>query len=259
MLRLKNKCLGEFRLQKGVSFTIGRRKTNDVVIEDPAVSGYHAKIDSLGDRFMLVDLQSRNGSFVNEQLVNSHWLKHGDVISIGDHSLCFEINDKDQLHADEKDEFDETLVINTEQQRRMRMKSNPNKSINIAGFWGRHQNRGVVKKNVPAVPRPYGAGKKEESVAALIYLAGGNGQVELTRKITTIGKHTTSDIVVKGLLVDPTAVTIRKEPDGFYLNFIGGLVKPKINDNIVQDTILLNDLDIIEIGSTRLRFSCESP
>jgi pSer/pThr/pTyr-binding forkhead associated (FHA) protein len=256
MLILENKSLGEFRLKKGVSLTIGRRETNDVVLEDPAVSGYHAKIDSLGDRFVLTDLQSRNGSFVNEQLVNSHWLSNGDVINIGDHSLCFEINDKEQIRPEDKDEFDETMVINTEQQRRMRMKSNPNKSINIAGFWGKHQNRGVVKENVPAVPRPYGAGKKEESVAALIYLAGGNGQVELTRKITTIGKHPTSDIVVKGLLVDPTAVTIRKEPDGFYLNFIGGLVKPKINDNPIQDATLLNNLDIIEIGSTRLRFSC---
>jgi pSer/pThr/pTyr-binding forkhead associated (FHA) protein len=259
MLMLKNKNLGKFQLQKGVSLTIGRRDTNDVILEDPAVSGYHAKIDSLGDQFVLTDLQSRNGSFVNEQLVNSHWLANGDVINIGDHSLCFEINDKDRPHADEKDEFDETLVINTEQQRRMRMKSNPNKSINIAGFWGKHQNRGVVKKIVPAVPKPYGADNKSESVAALIYLAGGSGQVELTRKITTIGKHPTSDIVVKGLLVDPTAVTIRKEPDGFYLNFIGGLVKPKINDNTVQDTTLLNHLDIIEIGSTRLRFSCEPP
>ncbi len=255
MLLLKNKCLGEYRLQKGVSLTIGRRKSNDVVIEDPAVSGYHAKIDSLGDRFVLVDLQSRNGLFVNEQLVTSHWLKHGDVINIGDHSLCFEINDEKQMHADDTDEFDETLVINTDQQRRMRMKSNPTKSINVAGFWGKRQHRGVVKENVPAIPRPYGASKKEEPVAALIYLAGGNGQVELTRKITTIGKHSTSDIVVKGLLVDPTAVTIRKEPDGFYLNFIGGLVKPKINDNPVQDATLLNNDDIIEIGSTRLRFS----
>jgi pSer/pThr/pTyr-binding forkhead associated (FHA) protein len=256
-LILKNKSLGEFRLKKGASLTIGRRETNDVVLEDPAVSGYHAKIDSLGDRFMLTDLQSRNGSFVNEQLVTSHWLAHGDVINIGEHSLSFEINAKEQIRQEDRDEFDETMVINTEQQRRMRMKSNPNKSINIAGFWGKHHHRGVVKKIMPEVPKPYSPDKKAERVAALIYLAGGSGQVELKRKITTIGKDPTSDIVVKGLLVDPTAVTIRKEPDGFYFNFIGGLVKPKINDNPVQDVTLLKNLDVIEIGSTRLQFSCE--
>jgi pSer/pThr/pTyr-binding forkhead associated (FHA) protein len=256
---LKNKRLAEFKLQKGVSLTIGRRDSNDVVIEDPAVSGYHAKIDSLGDRFMLTDLQSRNGSFVNEQLITSHWLNHGDVINIGDHSLSFEKVEEEQAPEEKADDFDDTMVINTEQQRRMRMKSNPNKSINIAGFWGKHQNRGVVRKVEPVIPRPYGAGKKEDPVAALDYLAGGNGRIELKRKITTIGKHSTSDIVVKGLLVDPTAATIRKESDGFYLNFIGGLVKPKINDNPVQDAVLLNNLDVIEIGSVRLQFSCAPP
>jgi len=56
ILKLKNKSLGEYELQKGVSLTIGRRKTNDVVIEDPAVSGHHSKIDSLGDRFWTTGL-----------------------------------------------------------------------------------------------------------------------------------------------------------------------------------------------------------
>ena len=59
------------------------------MIENLAVSGHHAKIDSVGDGFVLIDLQSKNGSFVNEQMINSHWLKDGDVINIGKHSLIF--------------------------------------------------------------------------------------------------------------------------------------------------------------------------
>jgi pSer/pThr/pTyr-binding forkhead associated (FHA) protein len=88
-------------------------------------------------------------------------------------------------------------------------------------------------------------------------LAGGNGLINLTQKITTIGKDPTSDIVVKGLLMNPTAITITKSPDGFYLNYVGGLPKPKVNDQTVKKSTLLNDLDIIEIGSTRLQFSTE--
>jgi pSer/pThr/pTyr-binding forkhead associated (FHA) protein len=61
LLQLKNKLLGEYPLEEGASLTIGRRDTNDVVIEDPAVSGHHAKIDALEDRFVLIDLQSKNG------------------------------------------------------------------------------------------------------------------------------------------------------------------------------------------------------
>lgn len=258
-LKLKNKSLEEYQLQHGVSLTIGRREDNDVVIDDPAVSGHHAKIDSLGKRFVLIDLQSKNGSFVNEQLINSHWLKHGDVITIGDHSLVFNYHEKEQMRDDDSDEFDETLVMNTTQHRRMMIKSNPTKSINVVRFWDKSYNRGMVKENVPAVPTPHTESKKRESVGVLIYLAGGSGQIKLSRKITSIGKHPTSDIVIKGLLMDPTAVTISKEPDGFHLNYIGGLPKPKVNGKTVKKSTILNDLDIIEIGPTRLQFSCENP
>jgi pSer/pThr/pTyr-binding forkhead associated (FHA) protein len=79
-LKLQDNLLGDYQLQDSFSLTIGRAEKNDVVIQDPAVSGHHAKIDPVGDRFVLIDLQSKNGTFVNENLVISHWLKHGDVI-----------------------------------------------------------------------------------------------------------------------------------------------------------------------------------
>jgi pSer/pThr/pTyr-binding forkhead associated (FHA) protein len=259
VLKFKNKSLKEYQLQKGVSLTIGRRKTNDVVIEDPAVSGHHAKIDSLGDRFVLIDLQSKNGSFVNEQLIHSHWLKHEDVIAIGGHVLVFNYPEKGQMRQADSDELDETLAMNTTQRRRMMIKSNPTKSINVVRFWDKSPNRGVVRENVPPVPKPRSQSKKRHPVCVLNYLAGGSGQIKLSRKITTIGKDPTSDIVVKGLLMIPTAVTISKRPDGFYINYIGGLPRPKVNAKPVKKVTILNDLDIIEIGSTRLQFSIETP
>ncbi|MFQ5770781.1 MAG: FHA domain-containing protein, partial [bacterium] len=146
-LKLKNKFLGEYQLQKGASLTIGRRETNDVVIEDPGVSGHHAKIDSLGDRFVLIDLQSKNGSFVNEQFINSYWLKDEDVITIGGHSLVFNYHEKERMRNNDSDEFDETLAMNTAEHRRMMIKSNPTKSINVVRFWDISQNRGKVKEN----------------------------------------------------------------------------------------------------------------
>ena len=258
-LKFKNKSLGKYQLQTGVSLTIGRRKTNDVVIEDPSVSGHHAKIDSLGDRFVLTDLQSKNGSFVNEQLIHSHWLKHEDVIAIGGHTLAFNYSEKEQTPQTDSDEFDETQAMNTTERRKMMIKSNPTKSINVVRFWDKSQNRGVVRENVPPVPEPRSAGKKRQPVGVLNYLAGGRGRIKLTRKITTIGKDPTSDIVVKGLLMNPTAVTISKRPDGFYFKYIGGLPRPKVNDKPLKKATLLNDLDVIEIGPTRLQFSIETP
>jgi pSer/pThr/pTyr-binding forkhead associated (FHA) protein len=254
-LILKNKPLANFQLRDGISITIGRREDNDVVIDDPAVSGHHAKIDSLGNRFVMIDLQSKNGSFVNEQLINSHWLKDGDVINIGDHSLVFKQTAAKPRDKDKPDQFDDTLVMNSSQHRRRMIKSTSHKSINVVRFWDKSQNRGTVKD---IEPKDKGPAKKRDPIKSdptLTYLSGGNGRIELTRKITTIGKHPTSDIVVKGLLLDPTTATLSIAPDGIYLNYIGGIPKPKINDHPVKETTRLNDQDIIEIGATKLQFS----
>jgi len=112
-LKYKDTKLEDYRLQKGHSLTIGRRKNNDVIIENLAVSGHHAKIDSVADGFVLVDLQSKNGSFVNEQLITSYWLKNEDVISIGKHSLVFFYSEDEVMPDNDSDEMEKTMVIDT--------------------------------------------------------------------------------------------------------------------------------------------------
>ena len=234
--------------------SIGRRKNNDVVIDDPAVSGHHAKIDFLGERLVLTDLQSKNGSFVNEQLVHSHWLKDSDVITIGEHSLFLKLDSKETASADASDDFDETQAINTTQHRRMMIKSNPTKSINVVRFWDKSQNRGTVKDVEPSSTGSPVEDCSAQSVGIVNYLEGGSGQILLTRQLTTIGTDPSSDIVIKGLLMDPTAATITKTPEGYCFNYIGGLPRPKINDAPVKGSPLLDDDDIIQIGSSRLQF-----
>ena len=254
ILRLKNKTLGDYPLQKGISLTIGRREKNNLIIEDKAVSGHHAKIDSVGDGFVLIDLQSKNGSFVNEQLINSHWLKDGDTINIGEHSLLFNYSEDDYIPEESTDEWEKTIVLDTNQYRNRMRKSNPTRSINnVAGFWdkGRSQNRNKCpQKSIPMVPSK----EKKDPTGMLTYLAGGRGEVNLDQKYTTIGKHPASNIVVKGIFMGQTAVTISKLPDGFQLNYVSGMTKPRVNDKIIKQSIILKNEDIIVIGSKKLQF-----
>lgn len=253
-LKSKNKTIGDFHLQKGISFTIGRRKKNNVKIEDMAVSGYHAKIDTVGDGFVLIDLQSKNGSFVNEQLVNSHWLKHGDIINIGEHSLVFNYSEKDKTPGEEMEDLERTMVLDTNQYRSRMRKSNPTKSIiNVAGFWDKRRNQKHDKKEKPVIPMGP-TNIKKERMGTLTYLAGGRGEVQLTQKYTTIGKHPTSDIIIKGLFMGQTAVTISNLPDGFHLCHVGGISKPKVNEKIIRQSTILKNKDIIAIGSMKLKF-----
>ncbi len=99
---------------------------------------------------------------------------------------------------------------------------------------------------------------KKELIGTLTYLSGGKGEVNLAQKFTTIGKHPTSNIVVRGLFIGQTAITISKLPDGFHLCYVGGITKPKVNQKTIKQSILLNDEDIIAIASTKLQFMNES-
>lgn len=71
---------------------LGRARGNDIVIEDPYVSAYHAEIRKVGGQFVLFDLQSTNGTYVNGQRVSQHWLRPGDEIRIGQVTLRFQLN-----------------------------------------------------------------------------------------------------------------------------------------------------------------------
>lgn len=229
-LKFKDKPICDYQIQKGLSLTIGRRKNNLVVIDNLAVSGHHAKIDSVGDGFVLIDLQSKNGSFVNEQIINSHWLRHGDVISIGKHQLVFEYAEDESMPDDDLDKIEKTMVMDTSQYRTM------------------------MEKSKPDIPRPFIRNPDNGISGELIFLSGGSGDFKLTQNITKVGKHPESDIIIKGLWVGKTAITISKRPDGFYLSYVGGVAKPKVNDKPIPRATILKDLDIIEIGSTKLQF-----
>ncbi len=256
---MNNQLRGEYQLQDGFSLTIGRRKMNDVIIQDPSVSGHHAKIDPVGDRFVLLDLQSKNGTFVNERLVISHWLKHGDVISVGNHQLIYNQYGTQQIFDDDIQDLDKTVIMDTSRHRNMMIKSNPTKSINIVRFWDKASGQDAGRDGQPKVSTPFTAIDDDQPAGVITYLAGGFGKVKLKRKISTIGKHPSSDVVVKGFLVGQTSITITQKPEGFYLTHITGLAKPKVDGNTVKEPIIIDDLSIIEIGSAKLQFSLEDP
>lgn len=227
-LKFKKNKISDYPMQKGRSITIGRRNNNDIVIENLAVSGHHAKIDAIGDGFVLTDLQSKNGCFVNEQLVTSHWLKHGDVVNVGKHTLVFAYQDGEDRPEEFGAQADQTIVMDT------------------------NQYRDMVNKAAPSSPDP--PETKSQIIGVLSYLSGGEGEVTLTKKLTKIGKDGASDIVVSGMGVGQTAATISMRPNGFYLSHVGGFFKAKVNSETVKDSILLKEFDVIELGSTKLQF-----
>jgi len=221
-LKFMEKVLGEYNCEEGKSMTIGRQPDNDIVIENLGASAHHAKIDCMSDTLLLTDLGSTNGTFVNEEAVTSHKLKMGDVITIAKHSLVFSYAEGETGPEEPESLMDKTMIMDAGQQRAMLGKSGKSKSAR-------------------------GKGK----AAVLAFLSGNQEEYRISKKLTKIGKHESSDIVVSGLFVGKTAATVSVRPDGYYLSYVGGMSKPKVNGAAVKQSVKLNEFDVIEVGSAK--------
>lgn len=71
------------------TFTVGRAETNSFPLADPKVSRRHSQIKRKGKDYVIIDLKSSNGTFVNGERVDEHVLSDGDEIQIGDAVLQF--------------------------------------------------------------------------------------------------------------------------------------------------------------------------
>lgn len=81
----------ERELEQG-TLSIGRNKDNAVHIDDPTISSHHANIVTVFDSTYIEDLGSTNGTFVNGQKAKTHTLHNGDIVTIGQYQLLFQVD-----------------------------------------------------------------------------------------------------------------------------------------------------------------------
>ncbi|EFK95356.1 FHA domain containing protein [sediment metagenome] len=210
------------------SITVGRNDDNTISVDNLAVSGYHARIDKAGDDYILTDLQSTNGTFVNDKKIVSHKLSHGDNVIIGKHILLFVGTEKDKSQMEgQKMDMDKTMMLDTAKQKELLAKQ-----------------KGAIA-----------AAKGGEKVGVASFIdSSGLGEVELKKKLIKIGKADTSEIKLSGMLMPATAATISRRPNGYMISFAGGLTKLRVNGQVIKENIQLKDFDTIELGSYKFQF-----
>jgi hypothetical protein len=99
------------------------------------------------------------------------------------------------------------------------------------------------------------AAKAPEKIGVINFIDGsGMGEVELSKKLTKIGKADTSEVKLSGMLMGATAATISRRPSGYSITFAGGMTKLKVNGEVVKESVQLNDFDTIELGSYKFQF-----
>ena len=225
ILSMDGLVLKEIALTKE-RMNIGRKASNDIQIDNLAISGEHAAVVTILNDSFLEDLNSTNGTLVNGQPAKKHFLKNGDVIELGKYKLKYVVEQAPQLDSAD---FDQTL----------------RQSATAAAA------SAAVKSAFVATPAsPSSSADHPPTYAALVcgalqILNGANAgrQLELTKTLTTLGKP--------GVQV----AVIARRPHGYFITHVEGAQRPVVNGQTIDDQARqLVDQDVIEIAGIKMAF-----
>ncbi|HEX4544932.1 MAG TPA: FHA domain-containing protein [Candidatus Acidoferrum sp.] len=214
--------------------TIGRAPDNDLPVDNLAVSNYHAKVYYEANRMVIEDLDSLNGTFVNDLRIERATLHDGDNIHIGKHYIKVDASGDTPVPWDTgrktaAPRINETMVLDTKERRNM---------LQQAAAMGESMQFASSRMKVPT----------------LVVLGGNTDQKEyvLTNKLTVIGKSRMATVQIKGWFKPPMAAQINQRDDGYYLG--PGDKIPTVNGTTIAGPVRLNDGDLIEVSGVRLNF-----
>jgi pSer/pThr/pTyr-binding forkhead associated (FHA) protein len=88
VIKLNGKALDQVELKQG-DVKIGRKSGCDVVLDHPTVSGEHASVSTAGNDSFIQDLNSTNGTFIENKRVTRQQLRDGDVVMVGQYALVY--------------------------------------------------------------------------------------------------------------------------------------------------------------------------
>lgn len=125
-LAIKDNILKTYNFKQDV-VEIGRIPTADIFIDNSGISRQHSRIErSIGGPYIIKDMGSTNGTFLNDMQINEAALNSNDVISLGKFSLHVTIESEETSEPKKPaalpDDFDGTTVLSAEQLARLRAK-----------------------------------------------------------------------------------------------------------------------------------------
>lgn len=262
-LKFEDRILQEFLLSGG-TVTIGRQPDNVLRIDNPAVSGYHAKVYSEGDHYVIEDAESFNSTYVNGQRINKVILKDGDNVTIGKHTIEFrdEVrpvaapNGTVDIPANGQPlkalpQLDRTMVLDTAKAKEMLANA-----AAAASSAGRIvvQRISIAQSQSPVNPTP----AVHQTIGTLTIVRGRTDQQHyvLTGQLTLIGKSKMAGIRLKRWFAPRVAALIYRSEDGYVIAASENKVKIKVNDIEVEGgQKQLESGDVIEVADIQAVFA----
>lgn len=239
--------LGEYPLDKE-RMTIGRRPTNDIHIDNLAVSGEHASIMTIGNDSFLEDLNSTNGTLVNGKPIVKHVLQNGDVIEFGKYQLKYVNEVVAGAQGNSQDDFEKTMIIRPSAMKKPATSDAPS-IASTPSVMSTVTSYGTANPAPAAPAQTFKAANPNETaevpIAKLQLLNGANmgKELMLTKALTTLGKP--------GVQV----AVITKRPQGYFITHVEGANHPIVNGvSIGAQATGLKDHDIIELAGIKMEF-----
>lgn len=218
LLKFNGAMVKELKVEKHELF-VGRKPDNDLVIENPAVSGKHCRIYREGQAYFVEDLNSTNGTFLRDRRIASEPLHHRDELAIAKHTVEF-YNDEETPAAPVSSvvpvSSDATVVM--------------------------------------AAPPPMPAASSR--LGHLRILVGSKAEpYPLTQLTSYIGKSDQALVKLKGLFAPDLAACVSKKPDGYYLTALKEKTVKLNGDNLMdQAQVPLKEGDLVDVGNLKLMF-----
>jgi len=231
ILSMDGLVLKEIALNKE-RMTIGRRASNDIQIDNLAISGEHAAVVTILNDSFLEDLNSTNGTLINGQPAKKHFLKNNDVIELGKYKLKYLA---EHVQQPEAGDFEKTVII-----RHNMLRPEPAAEPEAAAAAPSSASGDALAAQAP---RPAAAS------AAIQILNGANAgrELELTKTLTTLGKP--------GVQV----AVIARRPQGYFITHVEGAQFPVVNGQAIGiQAHQLGDHDVVEIAGIKMEFFLKS-
>lgn len=257
-LKFEDRILREVPVSSS-AVTIGRLPNNAVAIDNPAVSGQHARVMVEGGQYVLEDLNSRNGTFVNNQAVTKHVLQEGDVIRIGKHTLTFYGSGAGEVTPDAApakpaapmQDLGGTVFLDTKAQKELLAKA---KAAAQAQAAASGEPGAAARPAAPvAVPRAAAAVPTKIGVLTVVSGSTDKKQYNLETQTTLVGKSDTALVRLKGWFKPQVAAAITRKGSAYLVTPLAG--KSQVNGQPLRQGYEMKPGDVLDISGVTFQFS----
>jgi pSer/pThr/pTyr-binding forkhead associated (FHA) protein len=235
LLKFSGMVLKDIPLDKP-QVTIGRKMDNDVVIDNLAVSGHHARVIEENGTHFVEDTGSTNGTYLNETKIQKQRLQPGDQIRVGKHVLIYE---------------DETATAKHKTAQAIAPEGD--KTVLTPPPTATKKTRIAASTEDDALP----GGK----IGVLLVVAGqtDKNEYKLPARVSVVGSQDTAVVKLTGWFAPKVAALISRNETAYVISLSEESKKVLVNSASIQGRSDLKDGDLIEVAGVKMYFYLRHP